>query len=41
MNDFTKNIAQALFDQDKNIKTVKKILDKIYPDLKLKCNTKC
>jgi len=25
MNDFTKNIAQALFDQDKNIKTVKKI----------------
>ena len=37
MNDFTKNIAQAIFDQDKKIKTVKKI----YPDLKLKCNTKC
>jgi hypothetical protein len=25
MNDFTKNIAQAIFDQDKKIKTVKKI----------------
>ena len=24
MNDFTKNIAQAIFDQDKKIKTVKK-----------------
>ena len=24
MNDFTKNIAQTIFDQDKKIKTVKK-----------------
>ena len=29
MNDFTKNIAQALFDQDKTIKTVKKYESRI------------